>query len=43
MDTDGFDEIANGLRRMLKIQKRREDPRWRQRRDDLRRNLLAGF
>ena len=43
MDTDGFDEFANGLRRMLKIQKRREDPRWRQRRDDLRRNLLAGF
>ena len=43
MDTDGFDEFANGLRRMLKIQKRREDPRWRQRRDDLRRNLLAEF
>ena len=43
MDPDGFDEFANGLRRMLGIQKRPEDPRWRWRRDELRRNLLAGW
>ncbi|MDO4399786.1 MAG: hypothetical protein Q4D27_02415 [Coriobacteriia bacterium] len=43
MDADGFDEFANGLRRMLGIQKRPEDPRWRQRRDDLRRRLLFGL
>ena len=40
MDPDGFDEFANGLRRMLGIQKRPEDPRWRQRRDELRCKLL---
>jgi len=43
MDADGFDEFANGLRRMLGIQKRPEDPRWRWRRDELRRYLLAGL
>ena len=42
MDVDGFDDFANGIRRMLGIQKRREDPGWRTRRGDLRRNLLQG-
>jgi hypothetical protein len=40
MDVDGFDEFAQGLRRMLGIRARPEDPQWRFRRAELRRALL---
>jgi hypothetical protein len=41
MDADGFDEFAQGLRRMLGIRTRPEDPQWQNRRGDLRRALLS--
>ena len=43
MSADDFDAFAQGLRRMLGIRARREDPEWRLRRAELRHRLLAGW
>ncbi len=41
MSTDGFDDFAQGLRKMLGIRARRPDAIWTYRRDELRHRLLA--
>lgn len=43
MDVDAFDAFANGLRRMLGIRTRSEDPQWKQRRAELREALLSSW
>ena len=42
MDADAFDAFAQGLRLMLGIRARKPDAQWKQRRDELQRNLLLG-